>query len=295
MEGLKAIVAPHLIRVINSHPELVGCQIHYRSEETGEVVISLGNPSSPNAKMIVILEKNGSRTNRSFLMKELTSVTINCGMATLSATAVAGGVAASGFTGGAAIGVSIVAWSGFVASGLKCSNSIGRSLNSVFDPNSNNLYELDNDDTYKKAIEGLELANKYIGYVQLPISLSKLLTKYRMIDDVKLFATLPHNAKKKALKQLLTKMSKSSQGKIDLEKFYKELGIDIGEKIQGLSFQQVKDISSKISSQLHKTDFRKALNTFISKKVIKEIGKNAIGMANENDEINNFIIHIVSP
>ena len=213
MGNLKAIMAKRLLKIVNSNPELVGCQIYYRSKETGEISISPGIPASKNAKKIVIFEENNNRTNRSFLMKELTSLFTNCGLTLYSASGVVGGAVAAAPTGGLSIVVSIVSWSGVVVSGLKCSNSIGRSLNSIFDGDGNSLNELDNDEDVKKIIEYFEKTEGGIELIQSLISLGKLGSKFTAVGSIADFFSQSRSLQKRVFKELLTKMGTSPQGK----------------------------------------------------------------------------------
>jgi hypothetical protein len=90
------------------------------------------------------LKKNGSRVG-----PELLGAGLSCGFAVVSGVAVLGGGLAAPASGGASTLVTVAAWTGFVTGSAQCLNGVYRGYQTLVNPDSTSLAELDEDPYYK--------------------------------------------------------------------------------------------------------------------------------------------------
>jgi hypothetical protein len=88
------------------------------------------------------------------LAKELLGMGLNCATAVIAGIATAGSAAAAPVTAGASTVVTVLLWSGSVASAAQCGVSTGRVLNEIFDPTANDL--LDSESWYQATSNSLD-------------------------------------------------------------------------------------------------------------------------------------------
>jgi hypothetical protein len=88
------------------------------------------------------------------LAAELLGMGLSCGTAVLAGIATAGSAAAAPVTAGTSTAITVLLWSGSVASAAQCGVSTGRVLNEIFDPTANDL--LDSESWYQAASNTLD-------------------------------------------------------------------------------------------------------------------------------------------
>jgi hypothetical protein len=91
----------------------------------------------------------------SSLLRELLNMGLSCGATFFAGVATLGAAKAAPLTAGTSLGVSVVIWSGALATAAQCGIAMGRVINEIFEPGSNESY-LDSEEWYQYASTTLD-------------------------------------------------------------------------------------------------------------------------------------------
>lgn len=204
---LPAATRSGIVDAINSFDELYGCTVGYYGGNACSQLASGMIPSINFGRILVILEEldlpggvmvdvpglssppgqNVSTTpvtipstplfisNNSRVTSEVVGAGLSCGLTIIAGIGVIGGAAAEVPTAGASTIVVVLAWTGFVTSGIQCINGIVRSAEALSNPTTNSLQQWDDNTIYSTAfliVDALGLAS---GFAALPATMKNLL------------------------------------------------------------------------------------------------------------------------
>jgi len=165
-----------LIRAIYSIESLNGCIIGYQGDNMSRV-LSSGYAGTINFGRVIVVIEEGPQapseqqalsatnrsggleaarpaedvTNRGRIGRELVGTGLSCGVAVITGLGVVGGALGAPATGGTSLGLTVLAWTGFLSSAAQCAYGIAR-LNEIHsNPNDDSLQRMDSDPDVQRA------------------------------------------------------------------------------------------------------------------------------------------------
>lgn len=165
-----------LVNAIYSVESLNGCIVGYRGSNMskvlspgyamtinfGRVIVVIEEAAATQSELQILNAANRSGgteasqpaedvTNRGRVGRELIGTGLSCGVAVFTGLSAVGGVLGSPVTGGASLGLTVLAWTGFLTSAAQCAYGIAR-LNEIrTNPSDDSLLQMDNDPAVQRA------------------------------------------------------------------------------------------------------------------------------------------------
>lgn len=166
-----------LVRAIYSIESLNGCIVGYHGGNMSKVLssgyagtINFGRtvvvieeaPPAPSERLIIAATNRSGGleatrpaedvTNRGRVGRELVGTGLSCGVAVVTGLSAVGGVIGAPATGGSSLGLTVLAWTGFLTSAAQCAYGIAR-LNEIrTNPGDDSLSRLDSDPDVQRAV-----------------------------------------------------------------------------------------------------------------------------------------------
>jgi hypothetical protein len=188
-----------MVDAIYLEDELYGCQVGFYGNGTCSVMSSGLMPSINFGRIIAILEETAGESgvlvdsdlldtsptvvpdvpeftsNGSRATSELVGAGLSCGFAVVAGVGVLGGAAAEVPTAGTSTALVVVAWVGFVSSGVQCVNGIVRSVEALRNPDKNSLQQWDENTIYTTAVLIVDLVGVVGAIASLPTATRNVL------------------------------------------------------------------------------------------------------------------------
>ncbi|MCX7386443.1 MAG: hypothetical protein NTX48_07225 [Planctomycetales bacterium] len=183
-----------LVRAVYSVESLNGCIVGYHGGNMSKVLspgyagtINFGRtivvieeaPPAPS-ELLILAATNRSGgleasrpaedvTNRGRVGRQLVGTGLSCGVAVVTGLSAVGGVIGAPATGGTSLGLTVLAWTGFLTSAAQCAYGIAR-LNEIrTNPTDDSLNRMDNDPDVQRAVNIVDFLNLASGVATMGI------------------------------------------------------------------------------------------------------------------------------
>lgn len=167
----------------------------------------------------------GLITNRSRVWSELAGAGLNCSFAVISGVGVLGSAAGEVPTAGASTFLLIVAWTGFVTTGIQCINGVVRTVEAVRAPDSDSLARWDQSKIYTMSFLIVDAVGIGAAVLTAPAAVKNLLgvleRRGGMASSQKL-AAMGREARAKEIQSAMLKARQNVQSAKELEQALKD-------------------------------------------------------------------------
>jgi hypothetical protein len=228
-----------LVRAIYSIESLNGCIVGYHGGNMSKVLssgyagtINFGRtvvvieeaPPAPSERLIIAATNRSGGleatrpaedvTNRGRVGRELVGTGLSCGVAVVTGLSAVGGVIGAPATGGSSLGLTVLAWTGFLTSAAQCAYGIAR-LNEIrTNPGDDSLSRLDSDPDVQRAVNIVDFLGLASGVATIGVRGVRFLA-VRGMSRAERIAVIT---------QELTELQKTEAGRRTLEAALREAG-----------------------------------------------------------------------
>jgi hypothetical protein len=153
---------------------------------------------------------------------------LSCGLAVVSGIGVLGGAAAEVPTAGASTVIVVLAWTGFVTSGIQCVNGVVRAAEAIHNPASNSLQQWDTNKIYSTSILIVDAVGVVSGLASLPFATRNLLAVLErrggMVTAERL-AAMSRAERPAAIQRAVGEATRTPEGRQALEAALRDAGL----------------------------------------------------------------------
>lgn len=278
-----------IVRAIHEQPELQGCMIGFEGNGQSRMLHSGYMPSTNFTQKLIIVEALATPnqsvwatgitttptevltppafiTNGSHFWRELRGAGLSCGLAVVSGIAVSGGVLLEIPSAGTSTVLVVAGWTGLGMAGLQCGNGLVRSWQTMANPDSDSLQQLDDDRIYKTLFLAIDAVGIAAAVVQIPLAVRNLyavLQRRGSLSAVDELSRLSRAERAAQTKEALRRATQTPEGRQAVEAALREAGLTQKQVAQSFGYGAETTRRATVVSKVISTETTTRLNTTI--------------------------------